>query len=149
QFWPIWAFLALAAAVTQGLVLHYGGPEARQGVLGLLALAWTGLYAFAVGAAAFAGEREAGPLRLLGTLPAARRVVWAGKVSFAVVTTLALAGTLLALAATGTDRWGPQPGIAAMIDGLPFGMAVLQALGWGLFCSAIMSNALLAAVAAI
>src|SRR5262249_933654 len=109
QFWPVWVFLVLAASVTQAVVLHYGGPEARQGAFPLVALGWTCLYAFAVGAAAFAGGRENGPLGFLDFLPASRRVVWAGKVSFALGSTLALAATLLAIAALGTDRWWTQP----------------------------------------
>ena len=62
QFWPIWVFLALAAAVMQGLLLHYLGQDARHGALGCLALICASLYAFATGAAAFAGEQEAGTL---------------------------------------------------------------------------------------
>jgi hypothetical protein len=149
QFWPVWVFLVLAASVAQALVLHYGGPEVRQGAFPVIALGWTSLYAFAVGAAAFAGERENGTLRLLDLLPASRWVVWAGKVSFALATTLALAATLLAIAGLGTDSW--TRGLrATVVEALfPAGVLVLQALGWGLFFSAIMSNALLAAVAAI
>ncbi|MFI5457427.1 MAG: hypothetical protein ACHRXM_18440 [Isosphaerales bacterium] len=148
QFWPIWVFLALAAAVVQGLLLHYLGRDARQGLLGLSALLCASLYAFAAGAAAFAGEREAGTLGLLDILPVDRRVVWAGKVSFALVTTLALTLVLLAMAAMSTDRWMPQ-GVLAFWVALGFGMIVLVALGWGLFWSAILSNALTAAVTAI
>jgi len=146
QFWPIWVFLALAAVVIQGLLLHYLGRDARQGVLGLSALLCASLYAFAAGAAAFAGEREAGTLRLLDILPVDRQVVWAGKVSFALVTTLALALVLLAMAAMSTDRWTPQGSLSFWVA---LGMVVLVALGWGLFWSAVLSNALTAAVMAI
>jgi hypothetical protein len=76
QFWPIWVFLALAAAVVQGLLLHYLEQDARHGALGVSALICASLYAFATGAAAFAGERETGTLRLLDVLPIDRRVVW-------------------------------------------------------------------------
>ena len=112
------------------------------------ALICASLYAFATGAAAFAGERETGTLRLLDILPVDRRVVWAGKVSFALVTTLALTLLLLAMAAVSTDRWKPQ-GSLSVWEALSFGMIVLLALGWGLFWSAILSNALTAAVMAI
>jgi len=148
QFWPIWVFLALAAAVVQGLLLYYMGRDARQGLLGLSALLCASLYAFAAGAAAFAGEREAGTLRLLDILPVDRRVVWAGKVSFALVTTLVLTLVLLAMAAMSTDWWVLQ-GSRSFWVALGFGMIVLVALGWGLFWSAILSNALTAAVMAI
>src|ERR1700728_3847895 len=99
QFWPIWVFLALAAAVMQWLLLYYLEQDARHGALGCLALICASLYAFATGAAAFAGEREAGTLRLLDMIPLDRRVVWASKVSFALVTTLALILLLLGMAA--------------------------------------------------
>ena len=71
--------LGLAAVVMQGLLLYYLGQDARNGVLGLSALTCASLYAFAAGAAAFAGERETGTLRLLDILPVDRRVVWAAR----------------------------------------------------------------------
>ena len=148
QFWPIWVFLALAAVVVQGLLLHYLEQDARQGALGISALICASLYAFATGAAAFAGERETGTLRLLDILPIDRRVFWAGKVSFALATTLVLAVALLAMAAASTDKWKPE-GSLSIAEALSFGMIVLVALGWGLFWSAILSNALTAAVIAI
>ncbi len=149
QFWPIWAFLAVAAIVTQGLVLHYVGDEARRGILGGLALCWTALYALSVGAAAFAAERETGTLRFLDILPASRRLVWAGKVSFAFASTLALAASLLAIAAIGSDRWGMGWRIGSLADVIPIIGLVPIALISALFCSSLMSNALLAALAAI
>jgi hypothetical protein len=150
QFWPIWVFLALAATVTQGLLVHYGGPDVqRGGILGVIALCWTTLYAFAVGAAAFAAECETGTLQFLDILPASRPVVWAGKFSFALVSTLALAGILLLIAAFGSEQWGMEWGFRGLVNALPMAGFLLQALALGLFCSAMMGNALLAAVAAI
>jgi len=148
QFWPIWVFLALAAAVVQGVLLHYAGPDARQGMLGLSALICASLYAFAIGAAAFAGEREVGTLRLLDILPVDRRVVWTSKVSFALVTTLALTLVLLAMAAMSSDRWKSQ-GLLSVLEAMSLGMMVLVALASGLFWSAILDSALTAAVTAI
>jgi hypothetical protein len=149
QFWPIWAFLILAATGVQGLLLHYDDPEARRGLLAVYALCWTGLYAFAVGAAAFAGERETGTLRFLDILPASRRVVWAGKVSFAFVTTMALAVVLLAIAALGSDHWGMDWPYRLSWNELPMLGLLPVALVAGLLCSSIMNNALLAALAAM
>ena len=120
----------------------------EHGALGCLALICASLYAFATGAAAFAGEREAGTLRLLDMIPLDRRVVWASKVSFSLVTTLALTLLLLAMAALSSDQWRPQ-GSLSVWEALGFGMIVLLALGWGLFWSAILSTALTAAVIAI
>jgi ABC-type transport system involved in multi-copper enzyme maturation permease subunit len=148
QFWPIWVFLAVGAAIVQALVLHFAGASAREGFFGNLAVLYASLYALAVGAAAFAGERETGTLRLLDNLPVDRSVVWFGKVSFALVTTLALWLVLLAMAALATDQWNQGGSLGGWYI---FGLAlvVLVALGWGLFWSAILSNALTAAVTAI
>ena len=145
QFWPIWVFLVLAAVLIQAMLIYFFGSEVRQGGLGLLALLYASLYSFAVGAAAFAGERETGTLRLLDTIPIDRRIVWNSKVSFALVTTLALTVVLLLIALGGTDhnQWNITP------RGAFFSTIVLVSLGWGLACSATSSNALTAAVVAI
>jgi hypothetical protein len=151
QLWTIWVFVALAAAAGQWVALTYNSPQSRHGMLVFMALIWTGFYALAAGAAAFAGEREAGTLRLLDILPASRPVVWAGKFSFALITTLALAALVLPMAAMSTDYWG------SFSEGLPlpplmevfYGLVVLVALTWGLFWSSILSNALTAALAAV
>src|SRR5271157_6018145 len=58
QFWPIWVLLAVIGLAAQGLALHYFAEKARSGELAVAALGWTCLYAFAIAAAAFAGERE-------------------------------------------------------------------------------------------
>ena len=102
QFWPVALFLILTALVTQWLLLRYGGPEIRNGVLGWLAVGWAGLYGCAVGAAAFAGEKETGMLRFLDTLPVSRWRLWTAKSSFAILSTIALGLVLFALAAVGT-----------------------------------------------
>ncbi len=145
QFWPIWVFLIAAALVIQWLLLHFAGDDSRQGILGSCALVYASLYALAVGAAAFAGERETGTLTLLDTLPVDRGVVWAGKASFALVTSVALAVLLFAMAAMSTERWDPQNLNAILLF---FGPFVLVALGCGLFWSAVLNNVLTAAVVA-
>ena len=89
-FWPIAAFLVLVAELTQVLTVYYFGPDARTGVLAVMAFGWTCLYAFAVAAASLAGERENGTLLLLDALPASRGSVWGAKTSFALGSTLAL-----------------------------------------------------------
>jgi ABC-2 family transporter protein len=162
QFWPIWIFLVLAAAIVQIIVMVISGPNANQDwffLLSSMALGWTCLYALAVGAAAFAGEREAGTLRLLDIIPISRSTVWAGKVSFGLVSTLAMAVVLLVVAMLGamsSPSTQMMPSSAAGIEGgsrvsqiLALSLVVFQALGWGLLCSAILSNAIAAAVAAV
>ena len=89
-------------------------------------MGWTFLYAFAVGAAAFAGERETGTLRLLDLLPASRRVVWAGKVSFAFVTTAALAVILLALAVIDLPGGIPQSGVRSDLGPIQLGVLMFR-----------------------
>ncbi len=151
QFWPIWVFLILAAAVTQVLVLHYTDQSMRRvSTLVIVALCWATLYAYAVGAAAFAGERETGTLRLLDILPVSRWVVWTSKVSFAVVTTLGLAATFLLIAAMGSGDWAwPWQGFYAYRDTFWMAGVMLQALAFGLLCSSILNTALLAALSAM
>ncbi len=141
QFWPIWVVVLLAAAATQWVMLTFGGRPARDGLLGVSALLWAGLYAVAAGAAAFAGERETGTLRLLDVLAADRRVVWAGKFSFAFVTTVILTLVLLLMAAMSTERWNPHKPLTAW-DAAGLIAFVLVALGWGLFWSSILKTAL-------
>ena len=138
----------LIAAVGQWLALHYFGSDARNGTLGAMAIGWTCLYAFAVAAAAFAGEREGRTLLFLDTLAVSRLRLWGSKVSFSLATTLALAVVLVGLAALGTDRW--ETGRESTITVAFACVAVLlEALGWGLFWSAVSASALTAAVLAV
>ena len=149
QFWPIWAFLVLAATVTQGVAVYFWGPGARSGgTLAAFAQCWTILYALAVGAAMFASERETGTLRFLDILPASRQVIWSAKVSFAFVTTAVLAGIFFGIAALGSESWGPGWSSQLPVDRLAIIGMVPLALVVGLSCSSIMNNALLAALGA-
>ncbi len=132
-----------AAWRRKGWRYDYFGEWALSGALAVAALGWTCLYAFAVAAAAFAGERESRTLILLDSLPVERWQLWKGKVSFAFVSTVALGLLLFIAAALATDKWelvNPWWGILS-------GAAVLLVvLGCSLFWSTVMSNALLAAV---
>ena len=83
-FWPIWIVLGVVALGVQGLILRTDLPEARTGMLIPLGLGWSLLYAFAVGSAVFAAEREANTQVFLDTLPVGRTMLWTSKVSFAV-----------------------------------------------------------------
>lgn len=151
QLWPIWVFLAVAAVVGQWLALRFWSSISQHTALVLLATVWASFYAIAAGAAAFAGEREAGTLRLLDIMPVERRVAWTGKVSFALGTTLILLGSLLAMAALGTKH-GTSLSSAQLLplrDVASLAVTVLEAMGWGLFWSAVLSSALSAAVVAI
>ncbi|GAC1475383.1 MAG: hypothetical protein NVSMB9_27800 [Isosphaeraceae bacterium] len=146
MFWPIWVFLAAVAALGQWMALRHLGPEARNGGLAVSAMGLSVLYAIAVGAAAFAGERENRTLAFLDTLPVSRRDLWGGKVSFAIGSTLLLGAGLLALAmSAGTEKWQIEEGMGAAVL---FGCVaiLLEVIGWVLLVSALLSNALTAAL---
>ncbi len=146
QFWPIWVLLAVFGLAAQWLALHYFDEKARSGELAVAALGWTCLYAFAVAAAAFAGERENRTLNLLDALPVERWRLWTSKVSFAFVSTLVLGLLLFLAAALATDKWQ----VVTPWWGILVGVSVLfVVLGCSFFWSAVMSNALLAAVLAV
>ena len=148
QFWPIWAFLLLAALATQWALLYFVGRDVRTGGLVPAAIGWACLYAFAVAAAAFAGERETGTLGMLDAVPVPRSALWTAKASFALVSTAALAALLVAVAATGTDRWNEEA-LGPVVVVVGYCAVLVEALGWGLFWSSRLSNALTAAVTAI
>ncbi len=144
QTWPVWGFLALMGMLVQSSLFSYWGAEVPAAGYAIVALVVTMTYLFLVAAAVFAGEREGGTLWILDAMPAERLRVWSAKASFALVTTLAL-GLLLWLSALAFGRYSPEwqrAGVVALVWGL-------MALGWGLFWSAALSNALHAAVLAM
>ncbi len=169
QFWPIWLILSLTAAGCQWFLLTYGGADVRNGPLLVPAFGWAILYAFAVSSAAFAGERENNTLLFLDMLPVSRKVLWGGKASFAVVSTFVLTVTFMAMAWLASNRlldrngifdrtlwtaanpiWEPPSQHAGLgIVALAVVAILLEVLGWGLFWSAVSSNAMFAAVASI
>lgn len=148
QFWPIGAALVVTAGVIQWLVLRYLKHEpldVQARVLFLSAATLAAIYAVAVSASAFAGEREHGTLLLLDTMGVDRRLLWGGKFSFALVTTLGLAGILLGMAALGSGQLGGSNADRAEFMAV---VAVLlaHALGWGMFWSAKAATSLSAAL---
>jgi ABC-2 family transporter protein len=148
QFWPIGALLVVFGGVIQVLVLRYGGDDARHGSFVFLAFLWTSLYAFAVTAAAFAGERESRTLVLLDTFAVGRWQLWGAKTVFAVVSTAILAVVMLAMAAISTSSLAIAP--YRWPVGLLIGMLILlEVLGWGMFFSSLLKNPLTAAILAI
>ncbi len=103
------------------------------------------LFAFALAAAAFAGERESRTLGLLDALPVDRWKLWTGKVSFALVSTSRPGLGFMAAWLT-TDKWQFVTPWWGVLSGVA---VLLMVLGCGFFWSAVMSNALLAAVLAV
>ncbi len=148
MFWPLWAFVGLAAVGFQWLLLETVQTQAQTGILIVAALGWTALYAAAVGAAAFAGERENGTLSWLDTLPVSRPTLWTGKVLFGLVSTLVLAILLVVFAALGTERLDAARLSRGVILG-SLGVIVLESLAWSLFWSSLLKNVLVTAVLGI
>ncbi|OJW07003.1 MAG: hypothetical protein BGO49_27540 [Planctomycetales bacterium 71-10] len=143
QTWPAWGFLACVGLALQGLVRLLAGEGQEEGyvvIAGLVAV----IYLFLIAAAVFAGEREAGTLGMLDALPIDRLRLWGAKASFALGTTLAL-GLLLWLSAVAYMGFVPNlfriTGAALIWGGV--------ALGWGLLWSAVLGNAMHAAVLAM
>jgi ABC-type transport system involved in multi-copper enzyme maturation permease subunit len=143
QFGPACAVIGLAAGAGMWLAAAWIDEASIRASLGFgLALVAPCLYAMAVGAAAFAGEREAGMLRWLDALPAPRGAVWKHKAGFALVSTAALAAGLgiLAYAVLGVNSLYGSPG-----PGMVFVLSVAAAC-WGLLASATTRSVLVAAV---
>src|SRR2546421_8819131 len=94
------ALAALGVAVLVSIPL-FSMPKAtpgdEAGAVMAICLAW--MCGLIVGAQTLAGEREAGTLPWLDSLPATRRQVWAGKSLFAAAAVGVQAAVLLAVAA--------------------------------------------------
>ena len=153
-FWPYWAGLGLMAVFVQWMVLRYvahdyAGHEARSGALTPVALFWPIIYAFAVGATAFAGERENRTLGWLDTLPVDRRTLWVGKASFAVGTTLAMGTVLVLMSMMGTTLPRTSESLKLPTILLGLGPLAVEAAAWGLLWSALLGNTMIAAILAI
>ena len=148
QFRPAWLGLLATAAVAHVLALAYGsGVDEQSGLLTPIALGWAGIYVVAAGAAAFAGERDGDTLRFLDGLPVDRRTLWLGKATFATASSLALAIALGVLSRFGVWGIAPEYAIGRVA---PVALLVLfESTAWSLFWSALVGNALNAAILAI
>ena len=145
---PILATLLVAAGALHAFLLSYGGRDIRNGTLIVVAEGFAVVYALVAGAAAFAGERENRTLGFLDALPVGRGMLWVGKASFALVSSVALALFL---------RWGSTLGWTfqeapftpiIQVD-LFFGLLLVEAAVWGLFGSAVSTSALTAGIIAV
>jgi len=144
QVWPIWAFLVGLGLAWMNVIEFYINPEGSVGLrVGLIgqAVLITFVYMFLIGAAIFAGERENRTLALLDAMPVERWRVWVAKASFAAASTFVL-GLILNLFAVSLERRAPASGDALV------GFLLLCGFGWILVWSALLGNALLAAVMA-
>ncbi len=144
----LWVFIVVLAVFSQCVALQVGDESWRHGALTQLVLSWAALYAFAVSSAAFAGEREEQTLRWLDVLPVPRSLLWGGKASFAVLSTLIMALVLTVIAELGTTHRDPQSyGLNAILLG--FFALLLESVAWGLFWSSLSKHVLIAATLAI
>jgi hypothetical protein len=150
--WAIWLIVALTAVGLECYFLAVAPTDARSGILSPVALGWATIYTFAIGAAAFAGERETRTLALLDALPVGRTTLWLGKASFTLASSVVLALVLVAAAEAGTGpgqphrdwtHYGPRVLMFA------YGTLVLEAVGWSLLWSALLNHALVAAILSI
>ena len=145
-FGPAWLVLVLAVVGLQKLLLTARTEDVRSGSLTVVALVWAVLYAFASGAAAFAGEREAKTLGFLDALPVGRGTLWLGKVSFALASTFGLALVLAGIAAIGTETRDPRDiyGHGELLR--VFGTILFEGVAWSLLWSSVSKNPLIAGV---
>jgi hypothetical protein len=140
-FWPIWPVLVVVAAGVQWLLLWDGEYSVRTGFLIALGLSWSMLHAFAVGAAAFASERETNTQLFLDILPVSRTMLWTSKVTFALATTLGLALVLAGLGVLGTtDRDPAHYSTALLARG--FGVMLFEGVAWSLLWSVLLDSVL-------
>lgn len=147
-FWPLCAFELALAVVAQWVALRVSDAPWRRGDLTLLALSWVALYAFAVSAAAFAGEREHQTMRWLDILPVDRRTLWYGKTSFALISTFVLAIVLIVVAALGAEE-GDGNALEYAVRLMGFCSLLVEAVAWGLFWSSLSRHVLPAAALAV
>ncbi|AGA27592.1 ABC transporter permease [Singulisphaera acidiphila] len=145
--WPAWPVLFGAGVLLQWVLLASGAEGIRSGLLMLIALCWATIYAFVTASAAFAGERETNTLGLLDALPVNRRMLWLGKTTFALASTLGLALIMLALGYLGSTNGGDLPGKADFIG--HYGTLLFEAVAWGLLWSALLRNPMVAGALAL
>jgi ABC-2 family transporter protein len=145
-FGPVWLILVVAAALLQWLFLSANSLDSRNGALTIAALSWAVLYAFASGAASFAGERESKTLGFLDALPVSRWRLWLGKASFALVSTFGLALVLAGMAAVGTVNRDHLDNYSYGRIVRVFGTLMFEAAAWSLLWSSLSKNPLLAGV---
>ena len=145
-FGPVWLILGLAAGLLQWLFLSVDSQDSRSGGLTVSALCWAVLYAFASGAAAFAGERDSKTLGFLDALPVGRGKLWLGKASFAIASTFGLALLLAGMAALGTESRDPNERYSYEDMVRVFGTLLFEGVAWSLLWSSLSKNPLLAGV---
>lgn len=145
----VWLAMALLAALVLGSIYALTDPVMRidrggEKQLALLFFAVVAACTYGVvgGAITLAGEREAGTLSFLTTLPASRSRVWRTKLLTAAI----LAAMFASVVCLMLMAMLHEPAAWAWI-GLWLGLALLtvEALAWGMWVSAYLRNVLTAA----
>ena len=142
---PIMATLVISAAALHWFLLTYGGRDIRNGILIPIAVGFAVVYALVAGAASFAGERENRTMGFLDALPVGRSLLWLGKASFALVSSVLL-GLLLRWGSLIGWKFEDQPFAPIFNVDLFFGLLLVEAAIWGLLWSSLTKNALTAGI---
>ncbi len=142
---PIMATLVISAAALHWFLLTYGGRDIRNGILIPIAVSFAVVYALVAGAASFAGERESRTMGFLDALPVGRSMLWLGKASFALVSSILL-GLLLRWGSLAGWKFEGQPFAPIFNVDLFFGLLLVEAAIWGLLWSSLTKNALTAGI---
>jgi ABC-type transport system involved in multi-copper enzyme maturation permease subunit len=145
-FWISMACLAMLAQLS--LVAFPGLTHSTATWTFSFALIFPALYAVACGATMFAAEKEDGTYDFLRDLPATVWRILAGKVAFAVASSVLLVVALWITAAILSQRATFNSSDRLQIWGA-FGLAGAEGLAWGIFFSLLLRRPLQAAVLAI
>lgn len=147
----LWIAIGVLGALIQlwVLAIHRFGegvdPTVFVTILYGAALVLTWIYAMGCGAVLFAAERENGTYDLQRALPVLSRQVFGAKVVFALVSTAALLGVLLLLAAL-LAGWTRPPAETLQMQWGMIGLASLEVLAWTILFSLLLHGPLKAAI---
>ena len=148
-----WISMAVLTVVVELLLLenyrrfYPTALAARAQLLFTAGMALSALYALASGAALFAAERETEAYDFLRGLPAPPLVMFAGKVFFALASSVILYVMAWSLALVLAGQL-PEPGYHRIIWAV-FGLGGLELLAWGLLFSLLLKRTLVAVGCAV
>jgi len=148
----VWLAMVALTLLVQVLVVVFSRAE-RDSVDWVeppfaFALVFSALYALGCGATLFATERETGTYEFQRSVPVSWLRLFAAKVAWAGLSTLAIIGVLWGLAAC-VARWQfPQAAYTGDVWGL-FGFGAVELLLWGILFSLVLDQPLVAAILAV
>jgi len=144
-----WLAAFVIAALLQAFAIAFV-PRSADPVATMfgIALAAAALYAVGVAATTFSMEHEEETYAYLTGLPTRWLPLFAGKCSFAAVSSFLLAAALLTTAWLFAGGRTPNAGMTAQLFA-GFGFGIVEMLAWGVFFSLLIRQPLLAALLAI